>query len=93
MIQNIFCYQFHTSNWELILTWHKIRDIKAALIFFVFQFDNVEWSVWIIRKKFSRLYSILTFQEKTYQSAPKYLLLPTDEHVAVNPNLKQNPGY
>jgi hypothetical protein len=34
------------------------------------------------------------FQEKNYQSDPKYLLFPIpDEQLAVNPNLKQNPGY
>jgi hypothetical protein len=34
------------------------------------------------------------FQEKNYQSDPKYLVYPIpDEQLAVNPNLKQNPGY
>lgn len=34
------------------------------------------------------------FQEKPYQSDPKYLIYPIpDEQLAVNPNLKQNPGY
>ena len=34
------------------------------------------------------------FQEKNYQSDPKYILFPIpDEQLAVNPNLKQNPGY
>lgn len=34
------------------------------------------------------------FQEKEYESDPKYLLFPIpDEQLAVNPNLVQNPGY
>jgi hypothetical protein len=34
------------------------------------------------------------FQEKSYTSDPKYLLFPIPaDQVAVNPNLKQNPGY
>jgi hypothetical protein len=34
------------------------------------------------------------FQEKDYESAPKYLVFPIpDEQLAVNPYLKQNPGY
>jgi hypothetical protein len=34
------------------------------------------------------------FQEKEYASDPKYLLFPIPyEQLAVNPNLKQNPGY
>ena len=34
------------------------------------------------------------FQEKDYVSDPKYLLFPIpDDQLAVNPNLKQNPGY
>jgi hypothetical protein len=34
------------------------------------------------------------FQEKKYDSDPKYLIYPIpDDQLAVNPNLKQNPGY
>ena len=34
------------------------------------------------------------FQEKDYVSNPKYLIFPIpDDQLAVNPNLKQNPGY
>jgi starch-binding outer membrane protein, SusD/RagB family len=34
------------------------------------------------------------FQEKEYDSDPKYLVYPIpDDQLAVNPNLKQNPGY
>jgi hypothetical protein len=34
------------------------------------------------------------FQEKEYTSDPKYLIYPIpDDQLAVNPNLKQNPGY
>ena len=34
------------------------------------------------------------FQEKNYTSDPKYLLYPIpDDQLAVNTNLKQNPGY
>ncbi len=34
------------------------------------------------------------FQAKDYQSDPKYLIFPIpNEQLAVNPNLKQNPGY
>ena len=34
------------------------------------------------------------FQEKDYVSDPKYLIFPIpDDQLAVNPNLKQNPGY
>lgn len=34
------------------------------------------------------------FQEKLYQSDPKYLLFPIpDQQLGVNKNLKQNPGY
>jgi hypothetical protein len=34
------------------------------------------------------------FQEKDYPSDPKYLIFPIPyEQLAVNPNLKQNPGY
>lgn len=34
------------------------------------------------------------FQEKNYQSDPKYILFPIpNEQLAVNPNLVQNPGY
>ena len=34
------------------------------------------------------------FQEKEYQSDPKYLVFPIpDEQLAVNPYLQQNPGY
>ena len=37
---------------------------------------------------------LLPFQEKDYQSDPKYLLFPIPyEQLAVNPNLVQNPGY
>jgi len=37
---------------------------------------------------------LLPFQEKDYTSDPKYLMYPIpDEQIAVNPNLKQNPGY
>ena len=37
---------------------------------------------------------LLPFQEKDYTSDPKYLIYPIpDEQLAVNPNLKQNPGY
>ncbi len=52
------------------------------------------WEGWrrqdLIRfKKF-----LLPFQEKNYPSDPKYLVFPIpDEQLAVNPNLKQNPGY
>lgn len=52
------------------------------------------WESWrrqdMIRfKKF-----LLPFDEKNYQSDPKYLLYPIpDEQLAVNPNLQQNPGY
>ena len=34
------------------------------------------------------------FQEKNYESDPKYLIFPIpDDQIAVNKNLKQNPGY
>ena len=34
------------------------------------------------------------FQEKEYESDPKYLIYPIpDDQLAVNPNLNQNPGY
>jgi len=34
------------------------------------------------------------FQEKDYTSDPKYILFPVpNRYLAVNPNLKQNPGY
>ena len=52
------------------------------------------WEGWrrqdLIRfKKF-----LLPFQEKEYVSDPKYLLFPIpDDQLAVNPYLKQNPGY
>ena len=37
---------------------------------------------------------LLPFQEKDYQSDPKYLMFPIPyEQLAVNPNLKQNRGY
>jgi hypothetical protein len=37
---------------------------------------------------------LLPFQEKDYQSDPKYLLFPIPyEQLAVNPNLVQNKGY
>ncbi|MGZ5134624.1 MAG: RagB/SusD family nutrient uptake outer membrane protein [Flavitalea sp.] len=37
---------------------------------------------------------LLPFQEKYYQSDPKYLLFPIPyEQLSVNPNLKQNEGY
>ena len=37
---------------------------------------------------------LLPFQEKEYVSDPKYLIYPIpDEQLAVNPYLKQNPGY
>ncbi len=37
---------------------------------------------------------LLPFQEKNYPSDPKYLIFPIpDDQLAVNPNLKQNPGY
>jgi hypothetical protein len=37
---------------------------------------------------------LLPFQEKNYQSDPKYLLFPIPyDQLAVNPNLTQNPGY
>lgn len=37
---------------------------------------------------------LLPFQEKEYQSDSKYLIFPIPyEQLAVNPNLKQNPGY
>jgi hypothetical protein len=37
---------------------------------------------------------LLPFQEKEYQSDPKYLLFPIpNDQLAVNPNLGQNPGY
>jgi starch-binding outer membrane protein, SusD/RagB family len=37
---------------------------------------------------------LLPFQEKNYNSDPKYLLFPIpNQQLAVNPNLKQNPGY
>ncbi len=37
---------------------------------------------------------LIPFQEKDYQSDPKYLIFPIPyEQLAVNPNLKQNPGY
>ncbi len=37
---------------------------------------------------------LLPFQEKNYQSDLKYLIFPIPyEQLAVNPNLKQNPGY
>ncbi len=37
---------------------------------------------------------LLPFQEKDYQSDPKYLVFPIPyEQLAVNPNLQQNPGY
>jgi hypothetical protein len=42
--------------------------------------------------RFKRFLS--TFQEKNYISDPKYLLFPIpDDQIAVNPYLKQNPGY
>ena len=52
------------------------------------------WENWrrqdLIRfKKFLR-----PFQEKDYQSDPKYLLFPIpNDQIALNPNLQQNPGY
>jgi hypothetical protein len=37
---------------------------------------------------------LLPFQEKEYQSDPKYLIFPIPyEQLSVNPNLVQNPGY
>jgi len=37
---------------------------------------------------------LLPFQEKDYQSDPKYLIFPIPyEQLSVNPNLVQNPGY
>ncbi len=37
---------------------------------------------------------LLPFQEKNYQSDPKYLVFPIPfEQLAINPNLSQNPGY
>ena len=37
---------------------------------------------------------LMNFQEKEYESDPKYLIYPIpDDQLAVNPNLKQNPGY
>jgi hypothetical protein len=37
---------------------------------------------------------LLPFEEKGYTSDTKYLLFPIpDEQIAVNPYLKQNPGY
>jgi starch-binding outer membrane protein, SusD/RagB family len=37
---------------------------------------------------------LLPFQEKNYQSDPKYLIFPIPfEQLAINPNLVQNPGY
>jgi hypothetical protein len=37
---------------------------------------------------------LLNFQEKEYISDSKYLIYPIpDDQLAVNPNLKQNPGY
>lgn len=37
---------------------------------------------------------LLPFQEKNYVSDPKYLVFPIpDDQLAVNPNLRQNPGY
>jgi len=37
---------------------------------------------------------LVPFQEKDYISDPKYLLFPIPaDQLAVNPNLKQNPGY
>jgi hypothetical protein len=37
---------------------------------------------------------LLPFQEKDYQSDPKYLLFPIPaDQLSVNPNLVQNPGY
>ena len=52
------------------------------------------WEGWrrqdLIRfKKF-----LVPFQEKDYESDPKYLLFPIPaDQLAVNPNLVQNPGY
>jgi hypothetical protein len=37
---------------------------------------------------------LMPFQEKDYQSDPKYLLFPIpNDQLSVNPNLVQNPGY
>ncbi len=37
---------------------------------------------------------LMPFQEKGYQSLPKYLIFPIPyEQLSVNPNLSQNPGY
>lgn len=47
------------------------------------------------RQDLIRFSKFLTpFQEKNYTSDPKYILFPVpNRFLAVNPNLKQNPGY